>query len=59
MNPERKERLLNDLDSIANHNKVISEMLNGNRPANQQDAVRLSQQISVLLERTRNLIDIS
>ena len=59
MKPEHKEKALTYIESIENHNKVITEMLNGNRPSNQTEALRLSNQIERLLERTKTLVDLA
>ena len=56
MKPEYKEIVLAHLDGIENSNKVIQEMLEGKRPANQKDAISLTKKIDKLLELSRNLI---
>jgi hypothetical protein len=59
MKPEHKERALNNLEAIENHNKVIKGMLDGSRPADQNEAVRLTNQIERLLEMTRTLVELA
>lgn len=59
MKPEHKEKALTHIDAIANHNKVIKGMLDGSRPSNQQEALRLTNQIERLLELTRTLVELS
>jgi len=39
--------------------KVISEMLSGERPANQAEAIKLSNEIQRLVELTTNIVDLS
>ena len=56
MKPEYKEKVESYLDGIDNSNKVISEMLEGKRPSNQSDALKLTKKIQRLLELTRTLI---
>ena len=59
MKPERKEKALTHIEAVENHNKVIRGMLDGSRPANQQEALRLTNQIERLLELTRTLVELS
>lgn len=59
MKSQHKENALNHLESIAKHNKVIKEMLSGDRPPNQKEAFKLNNQIDRLVEITKNLIDLS
>lgn len=59
MKPEHKERALSNLEAIENHNKVIKGMLDGSRPADQNEAVRLTNQIERLLEMTRTLVELA
>jgi hypothetical protein len=59
MKPEYKEKALSYIDGINSRTKVIKEMLEGNRPANQQQAIQLTIEIDRLLEQTQNLIDLS
>ena len=47
---------INPRDGIENSNKVIGEMLEGKRPSNQADALKLTKKIQRLLELTRTLI---
>jgi hypothetical protein len=56
MKVEYKEKVNSYLDGIDNSNKVIGEMLEGKRPSNQADALKLTQKIQRLLELARTLI---
>lgn len=56
MKPEYIEKALSNLEGIENSNKQIQKMLAGETPANQQDALALTQKIERLLQLTRNLI---
>jgi hypothetical protein len=56
MKAEYKEKVESYLEGISNSNKVIGEMLEGKRPSNQADALKLTKKIERLLELTGNLI---
>ena len=57
MKAEYKEKVEQYLEGILNSNKVIAEMLEGKRPSNQSDAIKLTKKIERLLELTRVLVD--
>ena len=59
MKPEYKMRAQENLEAITKRAKVIAEMLKGERPANQAEAVKLSNEIEKLVELTTNLVDLS
>lgn len=59
MKSEHKERALTHIESIENHNKVIKGMLEGSRPSNQEEALRLTHQIERLLEMTKTLVELA
>lgn len=59
MKPEYKMRAQENLEAISKRAKVISEMLNGERPVNQEEAKRFSKEIERLVELTQNLVDLS
>jgi hypothetical protein len=59
MKPEYKMRAQEHLEAITKRNKVINEMLSGERPANQAEAIKLSKEIERLVELTTNIIDLS
>jgi len=59
MKPEYKTRVQEHLEAITKRAKVISEMLNGERPANQVEAIKLSKEIERLVELTTNIVDLS
>jgi hypothetical protein len=59
MKQEYKMRAQENLEAITKRAKVIAEMLKGERPANQAEAVKLSNEIEKLVELTTNLVDLS
>lgn len=59
MKPEYKLKAQENLEAISNRVSVISEMLNGERPANQAEAIKLSKEIQKLTELTQNIVDLS
>lgn len=59
MKPEYKNRAQENLEAISKRAKVISEMLNGERPANEEEAKRLAREIERLVELTTNIVDLS
>lgn len=59
MKQEYKMRAQENLEAIAKRAKVIAEMLKGERPANQAEAVKLSNEIEKLVELTTNIVDLS
>jgi|TARA_B110000971_G_C19620827_1_gene324684 hypothetical protein len=59
MKPEYKEKALSYMDGIQNRTKTIQEMLEGKRPSNQADAIRLTREIERLLEQAQNIVGLS
>ena len=59
MKPEYKNRAQEHLEAIAKRAKVIAEMLKGERPADQAQAIKLSNEIERLVELTTNIVDLS
>jgi hypothetical protein len=59
MKTEYKQRAQENLEAINKRAKVINEMLTGERPANQEEAIRLSKEIERLIELTTNIVDLS
>lgn len=59
MKSEYKEKALSHLEGIVSRNKIINEMLSGNRPADQKYALRLSEEIKRLSELLENLMGLS
>ena len=59
MKPEYKQRAQEHLDAIAKRATVIAEMLKGERPADQAQAIKLSNEIERLVELTTNIVDLS
>jgi hypothetical protein len=47
------------MDGIQNRTKTIQEMLEGKRPSNQADAIRLTREIERLLEQAQNIVGLS
>jgi hypothetical protein len=54
-----KQRVNDTLDATEARVKVITEMMNGERPVNQEDAKRYIKEISKALSSIREIIDIS
>ena len=50
MKPEYKEKALSYMEGVQNRTKAIQEMMQGKRPANQEQAIRLTMEIERLLE---------
>ena len=59
MKPEYKMRAQENLEAITKRAKVISEMLNGERPVNQEEAKRAAKEIERLVELTTNIVDLA
>jgi len=59
MKPEYKEKALSYMDGIQTRTKTIQEMLEGKRPSNQADAIRLTREIERLLEQAQNIVGLS
>jgi polyhydroxyalkanoate synthesis regulator phasin len=59
MKPEYKIKAQENLEAVAKRAKVISEMLNGERPVNQEEAKRLTKEIERLVELITNIVDLS
>lgn len=59
MKPEYKHRAQENLEAITKRAKVMSEMLEGQRPANPEEAIRLMKEIERLVELTTNIVDLS
>ena len=59
MKPEYKMRAQEHLEAITKRNKVISQMLAGERPVNQAEAVQTTKEIEKLIELVTNIVDLS
>jgi hypothetical protein len=59
MKPEYKMRAQEHLEAINKRNKVISEMLAGERPVNQAEAIKTTKEIEKLVELVTNIVDLS
>lgn len=56
---EYKEKTLSHLEAIDKRAKLVEEMLDGNRPVNQDEAKRAIREIKRLVELSTNIVDIS
>ena len=59
MKPAYKEKALNHIEGIENRLNTIQEMLEGKRPSNQADAIKLGKEIQYLLNLTKGIVEIS
>ncbi len=59
MKPEYKMRAQEHLEAISKRAKIISEMLEGQRPVNQAEAIKITKEIERLVELTTNIVDLS
>jgi len=59
MKPEYKNRVQEHLEAISKRAKIISEMMEGKRPANPAEAIKLTKEIERLVELTTNIVDVS
>lgn len=59
MKPEYKEKALTYMEGVENRIKTVQEMMQGKRPANQEQAIRLTMEIQRLLEQTKNIVELS
>ncbi len=59
MKPEYKMRAQENLEAIEKRATVIDEMLNGQRPVNEEEAKRVTKEIVRLVELTKNIVDLS
>lgn len=59
MKPAYKEKALNHFDGIENRLNTIQEMLEGKRPSNQSDAIKLANEIQYLLNLSKNIVELS
>ena len=59
MKPEYKNRVQEHLEAISKRAKIISEMMEGKRPANPNEAIKLTKEIERLVELTTNIVDVS
>ena len=59
MKPEYKNRVQEHLEAINKRAKIISEMMEGKRPANPNEAIKLTKEIERLVELTTNIVDVS
>ena len=56
MKNEYKDRIIDNLDFISMRTKVISDMIEGKKQANPQDAVKCCKEIDDLIERIKNTL---
>ena len=59
MKPEYKMRAQEHLEAINKRNKIISEMLAGERPVNQAEAIKTTKEIEKLVELVTNIVDLA
>jgi hypothetical protein len=59
MKPEYKMRAQEHLEAISKRNKIIAEMLAGERPVNQAEAIKTTKEIEKLVEMVTNIVDLS
>lgn len=59
MKPEYKEKALENLSGINNRIATIKGMMEGTKPANPSEAIRLAREIERLIELTSNIVDIA
>lgn len=59
MKPEYKEKVLSHLEGINVRSKTVREMVEGKRPSNQRDAIKLINEVERLSEFIQNLVEVS
>ena len=56
MKNEYRDKVIDSLDIITMRTKVISDMIEGKKKANPQDAVKCCKEIDDLIERIKNTL---
>jgi hypothetical protein len=56
MKNEYRDKVIDSLDIISIRTKVISDMIEGKKHANPQDAIKYCKEIDDLIERIKNTI---
>jgi hypothetical protein len=59
MKPEYKNRVQEHLEAISKRAKIVSQMVEGVRPVNQEEAIKSLKEIERLVELTTNIVDVS
>jgi hypothetical protein len=59
MKPEYKNRVQEHLEAITKRAKIVSQMVEGVRPVNQEEAMKSLKEIERLVELTTNIVDVS
>jgi hypothetical protein len=59
MKPEYKNRVQEHLEAITKRAKIVSQMMEGARPVNQEEAMKSLKEIERLVELTTNIVDVS
>ena len=59
MKPEYKSRVQEHLEAITKRAKIVSQMMEGVRPVNQEEAKKSLKEIERLVELTTNIVDVS
>lgn len=54
-----KEKALLHIEGIESRLNTIQEMLEGKRPSNQTDAIKLAKEIQYLLNLSKNIVELS
>ena len=56
MKNEYRDKVIDSLDTITMRTKLISDMIEGKKQANPQDAVKCCKEIDDLIERIKNTL---
>lgn len=56
MKNEYRDKVIDSLDTISLRTKIISDMIEGKKQANPQDAIKCCREIDELIERIKNTI---
>ena len=59
MKTEYKERVLQNLNGIEKKADIVLEMMEGKRPANQKEAMRLIHDLKQLIDNSKNIVELS
>lgn len=59
MKPAYKEKTLNHIEGMESRLTTIQEMLEGKRPSNQSDAIKLAKEIQYLLNLSKGIVELS
>lgn len=59
MKPAYQDKAISHIEGMESRITKLHEMLEGKRPSNQEDAVKLSKEIQYLLNLTKNIVELS